>query len=450
MEEMMTMQRILALIAQNKWGQLKEEISEHNPVDIATILEDLDNEKMLLVFRLLPKDISADVFAYMTSEQQAHIVASISNHEVRALLDDLFMDDTVDFLEEVPANVVTKVLHNTDEKTRRLINLFLSYPDNSAGSIMTIEFVSFKGSWTVRQAMSHLRQASLDRETIYTCYVVNDKRNLLGTLELRDLVFAQEDTLVQEIMDDNVISVHTLDDQEQVADIVRKYDLMAVPVVDAEQRLVGIITVDDVVDVIEEENTEDFEKMAAMMPSEDTYLKTGVMQLAKNRIVWLLILMISATFTGKIIQHYNSVLQSAVVLAAFIPMLMDTGGNCGSQASTMVIRGMALGEIQWRDIFKVMWKELRVALLVGAGLVAVNFARLMLFEKTSIMIALAVNISLLCTVVLAKVIGCTLPMIAKRIKLDPAIMASPMITTIVDACSLMVYFAIATNVMHLA
>ena len=450
MDELVTMERLLHLIETNQWMQLQEELSQHNPVDIANLLQELDNDKMVLVFRLLPKDLSADIFAYMDSEQQAHIVSSISNLEVNALVDNLFLDDTVDILEEMPANVVTKILSSTDAQTRRQINMLLRYPENSAGSIMTIEFVDFRESWNVGQAMAHLRKTAPDSETIHTCYVTDNARKLLGTISLRKLILADDNEPLAELMHDNVISVRTLDDQEEVADMVRKYDLMAMPVVDKEDRLVGIITVDDIVDVIEEENTEDFEKMAAMLPSDNEYLKTSPWTLAKNRIPWLFILMISATFTGKIIQHYNDVLQSAVMLTAFIPMLMDTGGNCGSQASTMIIRGMALGEVQLSDVLKVVWKEFRVSILVGVALSAVNFARLLWLENTGMLVATVVCSSLMLTVIIAKVIGCTLPMLAKKCKLDPAIMASPLITTIVDACSLAIYFLIATRLMGIS
>ncbi len=446
----LTVDQINELIDQNEWGKLREYLAEANEVDIAALLEELDNDKMLLVFRILPKDISADVFSYMDSDQQAHVVASISNHEVRTLIDHLFLDDTVDFLEEMPANVVTKVLQNTNEATRKLINQFLNYPDNSAGSIMTIEFIQFRLGWTVRHAMDHLRANATDSEMISTCFVTNEKRQLEGIVELRQLILAEDDAIIDSIMEDTPLCVHTLDDQEFVAAQAQKYDLMSVPVTDNEGRLVGIITIDDIVDVVQEENTEDFEKMAAMQPSEDEYLKTSVFSMAKHRIVWLLVLMLSATFTGRIIQHYNDLLQNAIILASFYPMLMDTGGNCGSQASTLIIRGMALGEIQWRDLFRVQWKELRVGFLVGAILAVVNFLRVTLLERVGVTVAIVVSVSLFCTVVLAKFIGCTMPMLAKKIKLDPALMASPIITTVVDACALALYFFIASHLMNLA
>ena len=443
------LQELIAMIDSNRWVALKRTLSQYNPVDTANFLEQIPPDKMLLAFRILPKDYSADVFSYMDSRQQAHVVESITNREIRALMDELYMDDTVDFLDEVPANVVHRALANTDEATRTLINKFMNYPEFSAGSIMTIEFVELKDGWTVGEAMEHIRSTAPDRETIYTCYVIDATRKLVGIVSLRQLILARDGEKISDLMNENAIYVQTMDDQELVADMVRKYDLIAMPVVDTENRLVGIITVDDVVDVIEDENTEDFEKMAAMLPSETEYLKTSPWQLARNRIPWLLILMISATFTGLIIRGYHSLLESAVILTAFIPMLMDTGGNCGSQASTMIIRGMALGEVRFGDILRVLWKEFRVGLMVGLALAAVNFLRLMLLDRAGWMVSLVVCITLYCTVVIAKIIGCTLPMLAQKCRLDPAIMASPLITTIVDACSLAVYFFVATTLLGL-
>jgi magnesium transporter len=444
-ENRIIIEQLTDLIDNNRWSELRHILSEYNPVDTADLLKGMDPDKSLRAFRILPKDCSASVFAYMDSEQQANVVESISNNEVRALMDDLSLDDAVDFLEEVPASVVHRVLLNTNDDTRDLINAFMRYPENSAGSIMTIEFVEFKENWTVREAMDHIRKTAFDKETIYTCYVVNQSQNLVGIVPLRQLILARDDQTICEMMNTHVISVKTLDDQEAVADTVRKYDIMAIPVVDNENRLVGIITVDDIIDVIEEENTEDFEKMAAMTPSETEYMKTPAWRLAVNRIPWLFIMMISAMFTGMIIRAYDTLLQTIVLLAAFIPMLMDTAGNCGAQASTLIIRGMALGEVRFGDILRVIWKEFRVGLTVGIALVAVVFLRLMLLDKTGLTMALVVCVTLFCTVVLAKIIGCTLPMLAHKCKLDPALMASPMITTIVDACSLAIYFFIASH-----
>lgn len=438
------------LLEAGRLAEFRKQIVELNEVDIAQFMEDLDPEKLLLVFRILPKDISADVFAYMTSEQQQLVIESITDKEIRAIIDELFLDDAVDFLEELPASVVKRVLKNTDEATRNLINQFLRYPDNSAGSIMTIELAEFHSHLTVREAMDELRRTGLDKETIYTCYVIDDRRHLIGTVALRRLIMAQDGESITQVMDDNFISVNTLDDQETVADTVRKYDVLSIPVVDNENRLVGIITADDIMDVIEEENTEDFELMGALIPAEDEYLKTPVFTLAKNRIPWLLILMISAVFTGQIILKFEDLLSNLAILTSFIPMLMDTGGNCGSQASTLVIRGLALGEVKFSDFFRVLWKEFRVSLIVGVVLAAVNFLRLLLINKASIAVTTVVCLSMFCTVILAKAIGCMLPLLAKKVHLDPALMASPMITTLVDACSLTIYFTIATAVLHLA
>ncbi len=431
------------LLEKGNYSKLKYELNEQNPANIAEFFEELTAEKQLFVFRLLTKDLAAEVFSYMDSDTQEHIVNSITDNEIRNIVDEMFLDDAVDFLSEVPANVVTRVLKNTDETKRKLINQFLNYPDNSAGSIMTIEFVQFHEEMTVKKAMEQLRRTGLDKETIYTCYVVNSSRVLVGIVALRTLILSDDDTKVKDIMEDRVITVQTLDDQEDVANLFKKYSLMSLPVVDNEERLVGIITVDDIVDVIEEENTEDFEKMAALLPSEDEYLKTSVFTLAKNRIVWLLVLMISGTFSGTIIGHYEEILASVVVLSSFIPLLMDTGGNAGSQSSTLIIRGMALGEIEISDILVVMWKEIRVGMISGAILAAVNFGRLMLLGHGNMWINLTVSMSMFLVVVVAKTIGCILPMAAKKLNFDPAIMAGPLITTVVDSIALVIFFKLA-------
>lgn len=441
------MERVLELIRENKLMQARNELKDMNVVDIAQLLDETDQEKMLIIFRILPKDISADVFSYLSYEKQKYIIESITDKEIKNIIDELFLDDTIDFLEELPANVVKKVLKNTDENTRALINQFLNYPENSAGSIMTIEYVDLKKEMTVREALEHIKRTGIDKETINTCYVMDKNRRLEGVISIRQLILNDDDTIIKDIMDENVIYVHTLEDQEQVADTFRKYDFTSMPVVDNENRLVGIITIDDIVDIIEQENTEDFQKMAAMAPSEEEYLKTSVFSLAKHRILWLLVLMVSATFTGNIIKKFEEVLQSVVVLAAFIPMLMDTGGNAGSQSSTLIIRGLALGEIESKDIFKVIWKELRVSIIVGAILSLLNFVRIYFLEKTDFYVTLAISISLFFTVVIAKVVGGILPIAAKKLKMDPAIMASPLITTIVDALALLVYFTAATTLL---
>ena len=443
--------RLDALLSAGKKAELRGALNMLNEVDIAEYLETLDNEKMLVVFRLLPKDISAEVFSYMDNDQRTRIMEAMDDSEAIKLIDDMFIDDAVDFLEELPAGVVKRMLQGCDEKKRQLINQFLRYPENSAGSIMTIEYMEFHLGTTVGQAMAEIRRTGVDKETINTLYILDDSRKLLGTVGLRKLLLATDDRVVEDLMNTQVISVHTTDDQEVVADTVRKYDLLSIPVVDHEDRLVGIITVDDIVDVIEEENTEDFEKMAAMLPSDDEYLKTSVFKLAKNRLPWLLILMISATFTGMIITHFETVLSSAagigVALTACIPMLMDTGGNCGAQASTLAIRGLALGEIKLRDIGKILWKEVRVALILGVILALVNFLRIWFFTPYDRTVAFIVSLAMFFTIIIAKSIGCTLPLLAKAIHLDPALMASPIITTLVDAASLTVLFTFASTIM---
>ncbi|PIH05914.1 magnesium transporter [Clostridium combesii] len=438
------MEIILELINEKKYSEAREELLKLNSVDIATLLEEVDNKKsMLVLFRLLPKDIEIDVFSYMSNDMQQYIIQSITHEEMTTIIDQLYFDDVIDLLEEMPANIVKKILLNTDEKKRKLINQFLKYGEDSAGSIMTIEFVDLKKEMTVEQAIERIRKIGVDKQTINTCYVIDRNRKLEGIISIRRLILSNKDVLIKDIMKENYVSINTFDDQEYVASQFKKYDLVSMPVVDKEHRLVGIITIDDIVDIIDQENTEDFHKMAAMEPSEEEYLKTGVFELAKHRIIWLLVLMISATFTGNIIRKSEDVLQSVVILASFIPMLMDTGGNSGSQSSTLVIRGLALGEIKLKDIFKVMWKEFRVSVVVGIALSVVNFLRVYFIEKVSFMVSMTVCISLFFTVVLAKVVGGILPIVAKKLKLDPAIMASPLITTIVDAVALLIYFGIA-------
>lgn len=442
------------LLDSNKFSSLRLELTELNEVDIADFISELNNEQMLLVFRVMPKDLSAEVFAYLEPDQQQHIVQSITDKELTVLVDELYIDDAVDFLEEVPANIVHRVLAVTDSETRQTINKFLKYEENSAGSIMTSELVELKTGFTVHEALHHIRKTGVDKETVYTCYCMDAQRRLVGTVGLRDIVFASPDQHISEIMEDGnaIVSVSTSDDQEYVADLARKYDLLSIPVVDSENRLVGIVTIDDIVDIIEEENTEDFEKMALLVPNEDTYLRTSVITLAKNRIVWLMILMISATFTGIIIEGFESKLALISGLTAAIPMLMDTGGNSGNQVSTLIIRGLALGEISLKDYFRVLWKELRVSLLCGTALAIVNFARMWIMGKITgsyaepqqYMIYIVVCLAMFFAVIMAKLIGCTLPMLAKRFKLDPALMAGPMITTIVDGLALIIYFGLAS------
>jgi len=381
----------------------------------------------------------------MSNEQQQYIILVITDKEIQTITDRLFLDDTVDILEEMPSNVVKKILKNTTKQKRQLINLFLKYPENSAGSIMTIEYVDLKKEMKVKDSLEYIKQIGVDKETVDVCYVINKNRKLEGVVSLRKLVLTDGDIVIKDIMDTNFISIPTNADQEEIASLFKKYNLLAMPVVDKENRLVGIITIDDIVDVIEQENTEDFQKMAAMTPTDEEYLKNKVFTLAKHRIGWLLLLMISATFTGHIISKYEEVLQSVVVLATFIPVLMDTGGNAGSQSSTLVIRGLTLGEIEAKDILRVLWKEFRVSVIVGLVLSLVNLARIYYFEKVDFMVSFTVSISLFFTVIMAKIVGGALPIIAKKLKFDPAIMAGPLITTIVDTFALMIYFSFATR-----
>lgn len=439
----MELGRIRELLREKKLVDLKEELKNFQSADVAEIIDELKAKEAIIVFRLLPKDVAADVFSRISTDRQMEISMMVNEAELIEILDELYFDDKIDFLEEMPANVVKRILRNSSEAERRLINQFLNYPENSAGSLMTIEFVDLKKEMTVAEALEKIRRIGMDKETIYTCYAIDSERKLEGIVSLKDLVLSSADKKIKDIMETDFIYVDTYDDQEDVADIFKKYDLLSVPVVDQEKRLVGIITIDDIVDVIEQENTEDFHRMAAVNPSDQEYLNTGVFDLARKRITWLLFLMISATFTGYIIRYFEDALQSVVALVTFIPMLMDTGGNAGSQSATLVIRGIALGEIEFKDILKIMWKEFRISILVGLVLALINFLRIYYLEGYTILIALIVAVTLFFVVIIAKLIGCMLPIIAKRIGLDPAIMASPMITTIVDAISLMLYFTLA-------
>ncbi len=441
----------LKLLRAGDFSGLRRELTEWNEVDIADFLEELEPANMIRVFRILPKDISAEVFSYLEPENQEHIVTSITDVEVRHLVDDLFLDDVVDFLEEVPANVVTRVLKNTDPDTRKEINTFLRYPEDSAGSIMTNEMITLHDSMTVRDAIRSIRETGEDKVSIYTVYCIDATRHLIGTIDLADLIYHASDTLIRDIMDDDkqLIYVHTTDDQEEVAKVVKHYDLLSVPVVDREERLVGIVTVDDVIDILQEEATEDIEKMAAITPTDKPYLRTGIFETYKARMPWLLLLMISATFTGAIITRFEDALATFVVLTAYIPMLMDTGGNSGSQASVSVIRALSLGDVEFRDVLRVIWKEIRVAVLCGATLAAANFLKLLFLDKLALPVAAVVCFTLVLVVLVAKIIGCTLPMLADRVGLDPAVMASPFITTLVDAIALLTYFRLATFMLHL-
>ena len=436
-----------ALLDAKNYRALREALADINEVDVALFIEGLPAEKAAVTFRTLPKDMAADVFANLSPETQEIIIGSITDRELAVILDDLHTDDTVDMLEEMPANVVKRVLRNATPDDRALINQFLQYPDNSAGSIMTAEFTDLRRDMTVEDAIKHIRRTGEDRETIYTCYVIDEQRKLDGVVTVKDLLLAHDERVLDTIMDTDIISVKTTEDREEVARLFSKYDLLSMPVVDHENRLVGIVTVDDAVDVMEQEATEDFEKMAAMLPSERPYLKTGVFSLAKNRILWLLVLMVSGMITGGILGRYEAAFAAMPLLVTFIPMLTDTGGNAGSQSSTLVIRGMAVAEIQPHDLLSVMWKELRVSVVVGAVLAAVNYVRLIITYPGNEAVALTVALALFATVVMAKTIGGVLPIVAKLFRADPAIMAAPLITTIVDAFSLVIYFSIATRLL---
>ncbi len=437
------------LIKEKKYAEIKQILNEMNDYDIAEIFEDLPTTEQLKIFRLLQKDIAADVFSYMETDTQSKLITLLSEKEAVDIINDMASDDAADLMDEIPANVVSRLLNKVDPEARRDINGLLNYPEDSAGSIMTTEYMDLKEENTIEDAIKKIKREYDDKETIDICFVTDKSRKLIGTVKLKDLVLNDEDKLIKEIMDDDIMSVNTLMDQEEVAQIIQDYDLTSIPVVDSENKLVGIITIDDVIDIIEEEATEDIEKMAAITPTEKPYLKLNVLDLYKSRIPWLLLLMISATFTGKIIQHYEAALASYVVLTSFIPMLMDTGGNAGGQSSVTIIRGLSLNDIEYKDTLKVIWKEIRVAVLAGLTLAVANFAKLLLIDKVTTSVALVVCLTLIVTVIIAKIIGCSLPILAKKIGFDPAVMASPFITTIVDAISLIVYFQIATHLLGL-
>ena len=445
-------EEVNTLLEEKEFIKLKTLLTEIEPFDLAAVFEEFP-KKIGLLFRILPKDLAAETFIEMSYEVQEELFSSFTDNEIKDVINELYIDDAVDIIEEMPANVVKKILTNTDSETRKTINEILNYPEDSAGSIMTTEYVKFDEDFTVDDALKHIRRTGLDKETIYTCYVTQQNRKLLGFVTVRTLLLADPDSLISDIMETNVISANTHEDKEQVALNMRNYDLMAIPVVDQESRLVGIITVDDAIDVIEEEATEDMEKMAAILPSDKPYLSTSVFTIWKNRIPWLFLLMISATFTGQIITSFESKLAACTILTAFIPMLMDTAGNAGGQSSVTIIRGLAIEEIRMRDIVRIMFKELRVSILCGIVLAAVNFGKIMLVDRLlfgndeiTVQVAFAICITLLFTIIVAKLVGCSLPILAKRIGFDPAVMASPFITTIVDAIALLIYFAIAASI----
>ncbi|MCM1049786.1 MAG: magnesium transporter [Clostridiales bacterium] len=438
------MEEIIELLNSGQYLKLRQHIMEMNVADIAACMEEMERDDLLKLFRILPKSMAADVFSYLEIETEQYIITSLSDKDAANIIDNLMADDATDLLEEMPANVVKQLLANASPDTRRDINHLLRYPEDSAGSIMTVEYVDLKETLTVEEAVARIRKVGVDSETINICYVLDSRRTLVGTVALRYLLLSPQDAIIGDIMHGNVISLNTMMDQEEVARQFKKYDFTSMPVVDNEERLVGIITVDDVVDILEEETTEDIEKMAAIVPSDKPYMKTSVIDAWKKRIPWLLLLMISATFTGRIIASFEDALSRYVVLTAFIPMLMDTGGNAGGQASAIIIRGLSLDEIQFRDWLTVVWKEIRTAVLCGLTLAVCNFVKILLIEQVGIQVALVVSITLFLAVIVAKVVGSTLPMLAKKIGMDPAVMASPFITTIVDAISLLIYFRIAT------
>ena len=441
---------LLRLMESRQYAKLREEALEMNPADIAAVMDDLEDEESLKLFRILPKSLVADVFPLMEDDTQQFIIMSLSTREASNIIDNLMSDDAADVLEEMPANVVKRLLANASPETRHDINMLLQYPEDSAGSVMTVEYVDLKARMTVEQAITRIRRVGLDSETVNICYVLDETRKLLGTVALRYLLIQQNDAVIGEIMNENVISISTTTDQEEAAYLFQKYDFTAMPVVDHENRLVGIITIDDIVDILQEEATEDIEKMAAIIPTEKPYMRTGILDTYKKRIPWLLFLMLSATFTGSIITRFESALSAYVILTAYIPMLMDTAGNAGSQASVSIIRGLSLNEIEFKSLFIVVWKEIRVAMMCGITLAAANFVKLQVVDKLPMTVALVVCLTLVAVIMFAKTIGCVLPMVADRLGFDPAVMASPLITTIVDAVALLVYFTLATNMLHLA
>ena len=446
-------EKILELIEDRKFGTLKTMLSDMQPPDIAAIFEEAPEKDLPIMFRILPKELAAEVFVEMDSDMQQLLIEAFSDKELHDVIDELFMDDTVDIIDEMPATVTKRILKQTDPKTRRMINQLLAYPDDSAGSIMTTEYIDLKKSMSVEDAFDRIRKIGIDSETIYSCYVTDAGRHLLGIVSVKDLLLNAKDEIIGNIMDENIIYANTLDDKELVAGLFEKYDILALPIVDKESRLVGIVTVDDAIDVLQEEATEDIEKMAAILPSEHSYFKTSVFETFKARIPWLMLLMITATFTGAIISGFEDKLIKFGALIAFIPMLMDTGGNSGSQASVTVIRAISMGDIEFKDILRVLWKEIRVAFFCAAALVSVNFVKLFFvdnmllknFDNGHVIVEICVvSATLFCAIIVAKIIGCSLPILAKKIGFDPAVMASPLITTIVDAISLLIYFLMAS------
>lgn len=447
-EQKLTADQIIKFLEERNFKELKEKLENLHPVDLVDAMEELDKKQRMLVFRLLSKEEAAEVFTDMNSDMREELLEALTDSELKEIMDEMYVDDTVDVLEEMPANVVDRLLMATDEETRKQINTLLQYPEDSAGSIMNIEYISLRKEMTVADAILKIRQVGINRETIYTCYVT-EKRKLIGVVDVKDLLTAGESRLIEEIMDENVIYARTLDDQEQVANQINKYGLVAIPILDHEDCMVGIVTVDDAMLVLQDETTEDISIMAGVSPNEDSYFGTSVFQHAKNRSLWLMLLMLSATVTGEILGHYEDAMAVMPVLITFIPMLMGTGGNCGSQSSTLVIRGLAVGEIEFQDIFRVLFKEIRVAVVVGLMLAVVNGLRIYIMYDQNVMLAGALGLTMIAVVSMAKCIGCILPLLAKKLGLDPAIMAAPLITTILDTCTILVYFNIVTAFFHL-
>lgn len=452
------LEQLLEGLHQKRYSFVRETLISLNPADIGLLLTEANETELTLLFRILPKELAAEVFVEMDNDQQEILISAFSDRELKEVLDELYVDDAVDLIEEMPAGVVKRILKHTNPEMRKDINLLLNYPKDSAGSIMTTEYVDLKKHMTVAEAFEKIRRTGVDKETVYTCYVTDENRRLIGLVTVRELLLADYGQVIEDIMEKNIIYAETLADREDVAHMFDHYDFLAIPIVDGERRLVGIVTFDDAIDVLQEENTEDIAKMAAVMPSEETYLKTSVWVHSKNRFLWLLFLMLSATITGDIIQSYENAFVAIPVLVAFVPMLMGTGGNCGSQSSTMIIRGLALDEIKFKDFFKVLFKELRIGALVGIVLALVNTARIYIMYSGDaevisqvglLKLSIISGLSLVCTVVLAKCIGCILPLLAKKFKLDPALMAAPLLTTILDACSVLVFFNIAMKILGL-
>ena len=447
-EKNFEVEKVLELLEQKKFNELKKYLERINGADFPSIFEAVDEKDMIIIFRLLNKEEAAEVFAELDADMQEKLINSFTDKELKYVVDNLFMDDTVDMIEEMPSNVVKRILRNVDDKDRKIINEILNYPDDCAGSIMTTEFIDLKENMTVSQAFDKIKKIGLKKETVYNCYVLDQNRKLLGVIDIKDLLIADRDEVIKDLMDENVVTVNTLDDKEDVANTLAKYDYVALPVVDKENRLVGIVTVDDAIDVIQDEASEDFEKMAAISPNEDGYYKTSVLTHAKNRIVWLLFLMFSSIITGAVITHYEEAFAALPILVSFIPMIMGTGGNCGSQSSTLVIRGLAVDEIKAKDFLKVWWKEIRVALIVGVIMALVNCIRI-LIQYHDLQLGIVVGLTLVITIAIAKSLGSMLPLICKKLKLDPAIMAAPLISTILDTCSVLVFFNVAVMIMGL-